>query len=101
MLDKLRKLVAVAEDIAAEVDESGYSVDGINVHVEGDQGFVRVGHHGIVGVTFSSDDNVHFPEYGIDYYTYLYDWRDGEWVERIPAEYYSGNKPEEVDDLPF
>lgn len=101
MLDKLRKLVAVAEDMATAWNDGGQSVEGVDVHVELNEGLVRVGVFGVVGVNFSSDDNVHFPEYGVDYYTYLYDWVDGEWVERIPAGHYAENKPEEMDDLPF
>ena len=102
MLIRFRELVAVAEEMATKWHNAGESVEGIDAQVEGSQGVVRVGVHAVVGITFSSDDNVHFPEYGVDYVSYYYDWRGEGWVQvqRI-VHTIDGTIYEEVDDLPF
>ena len=102
MLDRFKKLVAVAEEMATKRHNAGESVEGIDVQVEGSQGVVRVGVYAVVGVTFSSDDNVHFPEYGVDYWNYYYDWRGEGWVEHQPlVQTEAVGFCEEADDLPF
>ena len=102
MIDKFVKLVAVAEAMATAWNDAGDCVEGMDVQVECNQGVVRVGVFGIVGVNFSSDDNVHFPEYGVDYRNYYYDWIDGEWILNQPKVVgQSFVEVEEIDPLPF
>ena len=103
MLDRYKKLVAVAEEMVTRWNDAGECVEGLDVHVEYNQGLVRVGVHGVVGVSYSSDDNVHFPEYGVDYNRYHFEW-DGEgWVELKPMVHtIAVESCEEADDpLPF
>ena len=102
-MDMFRKLVAVAEEMAAKWTEKNLDVEGICAWVEGDKGFVKIGDWGVVGVTYSSDDNCQFPEYGVVYTHYIYDWIDGEWVENKPTvfEVASNSYVEEFDELPF
>lgn len=97
---KFKKLVAVAEEMATQWTEAGQSVEGIDVQVEDNHGVVRVGVFGIVGVSFSSDDNVHFPEYGIDYKSYEYEWIEETWVRKQPK-FLSAFLNEAEEELPF
>lgn len=102
-MDMFRKLVAVAEDMATKWTEKNLSVEGLCAWIEEDRGFVKVGTMGVVGVTYSHDDNCQFPEYGVVYTHYIYDWIDGEWVENKPTvfEVASNSYVEEFDELPF
>ena len=102
MIDKFKKLVAVAEDMAARWSQSGECVEGVVVDVEGDFGVVRIGVHGVIGSNFSHDDNVHFPEYGVAYHSEPFNWEDGDWRKALPQPMvWSGVEEEEVDELPF
>jgi hypothetical protein len=102
MIDKLNKLVAVAEEMATKWNESGECVEGVVVEVEGNFGVVRIGVHGIIGSNFSHDDNVHFPEYGVVYYSEPFNWEDGGWKEALPQPMvWSGVAEEDADELPF
>ncbi len=102
MIDRYLKLVAVAEDMAAEWSGCGLSVEGVAVEVEGNFGVVRIGVHGIIGSNFSHDDNVHFPEYGVVYYSEPFNWEDGGWKEALPQPMvWSGVAEEDADELPF
>jgi len=103
MIDKFRKLVAVAEDMAAQRNEMCVGVDGIDVHVEGHEGMVRLGMMGEYAVYYP-DENQYMPEYGMDYVTYYYTWVDDAWVKKEPV-YLVANSPfeenQEFDELPF
>lgn len=83
MIDKFRKLVAVAEEMATEWNNAGDCVEGMDVQVQGSRGVVRVGVMREYPVYFP-DENVYMPEYGVDYIDYYYNWVDGEWVREFP-----------------
>lgn len=102
-MDRFKKLVAVAEDIASKWNEKALSVEGVCAWLEGDKGFVKVGTMGVVGVTYSHDDNCQFPEYGVVYTHFIYDWVDGDWKEIVPTvfEAASGKDVYMFDELPF
>jgi hypothetical protein len=103
MMDKFKKLVAVAEDMASKWNQKALSVEGICAWVEEDKGFVKIGTMGIVGVTYSHDDNCQFPENGVVYTHYTFDWIDGEWKELVPTpfEVMAGSDIDMFDELPF
>ena len=48
MLDRFKKLVAVAEEMVTEYNEVGHNVESIVVDVEGDFGVVCIGVFGLV-----------------------------------------------------
>ena len=81
MIDRYKKLVAVAEDMATRLNDAGVSVDGVVVEVEGHGGIVRIGSCDIIGSSYCSDDNVHHPVFGVDYRSYYFSWINGEWIE--------------------
>lgn len=98
MIDKFRKLVALAESIATRYNDAGDTVEGFNVHVELNNGFVRVGimqEHAV----YHPDENVYMPEYHVSYNTYMYDWVDNKWVKKVTT--YAPLDEDEVDELPF
>lgn len=101
MLDKFRKLVAVAEEMATAWGEYGESVEGLDVQVEGSQGCVRLGRMTQFAV-YHPDENVYMPEYGVDYNTYYYNWIDGEWVKQSPkVSERVAVEEQESDELPW
>lgn len=103
MMDKYNKLVAVAEDMAAVWNEAGNDVSGIKVCMEDNVGWVGLGQWCVVGRYYSSDDNVVFPEYGIDYKMYYFTWTGSEWIEdkrEVRVELVQ-TEEEEWDELPF
>ena len=102
-MDRFKKLVAVAEDMASKWNEKALSVEGICAWVEVDKGYVKIGTMGIVGVTWSHDDNCQFPEYGVVYTHIAYEWVDGDWKEIVPTvfEVASGKDVHMFDELPF
>lgn len=103
MIDRFKKLVAVAEDMASKWNDKNLSVEAICSWVEEDKGFVKIGTMGVVGVTYSHDDNCQFPEYGVVYTHYTFDWIDGEWKEIVPTvfEVMAVSDLELFDELPF
>ena len=68
MLDRFKKLVAVAEEIVTEYNEVGHNVESIVVDVEGDFGVVCIGVYGLLSSHYCPDDNVVHPDYGVVYY---------------------------------
>jgi hypothetical protein len=106
MLDKYRKLVAVAEDMAAEWHECEMSVEGIQVSVELNVGIIRIGMMREYAV-YCPDENQYEPSYAMDYTDTYFDWVDGDWVKRVPevVEYkrphLEYNPFEYIDELPF
>ena len=102
MLDKFNKLVAVAVAMATQRSENEVSVNGMDVHIEENSGFVRFGMWREYAVYYP-DENQYMPEYCMDYATYYFGWKDGEWVERketsIPA--FDKLVETEADELPF
>jgi len=104
MLDKFRKLVAVAEEMATSWNEMGLDVSGMEVQVEGHGGIVRVGTWREYAV-YHPDENQHMPEYCMDYTTYYYTWIDGQWMKDEPMIVEAASpfemREEEIDDLPF
>jgi hypothetical protein len=104
MINKYKKLVAVAEDMAAVWNEAGNDVSGIKVCMEDNTGTVSLGEWCVVGRYYSSDDNVVFPEYGIGYKMYHFTWVDDAWVEDKPEiveRIHVQEDEEEWDELPF
>jgi hypothetical protein len=104
MLDRFQKLVAVAEAMVAEWHERSLGVNGMNVHVEYNQGFVRLGMVREYAVYYP-DENQYMPEYAMDYVTYYFTWVDDTWVKDVP-ECLEAPKPvyvkeEDWDELPF
>jgi hypothetical protein len=104
MLDKLNKLVAVAEAMAAQRNEMCVGVDGIEVQVDGHGGIVRLGMMREYAV-YHPDENQYMPEYGMDYDSYYFTWVDDTWVRNV-SEYLEAPSPvyvqeEDWDELPF
>lgn len=104
MLDKLNKLVAVAEAMAAQRNEMCVGVDGIEVQVDGHGGIVRLGMMREYAV-YHPDENQYMPEYGMDYDSYYFTWVDNDWVRNV-SEYLEAPSPvyvqeEDWDELPF
>ena len=97
MIDRYKKLVAVAEDMATRLQDAGVHVDGCDVHVENERGIVRLGLWVVVGSTYCSEDNIFEPEFEIDYRTYHFYWSGEEWKEEIVVEIVE----EDYDELPF
>ena len=83
MLDKYRKLVAVAEDMAAEWHECEESVEGIELSVELNVGTISIGRMREYAV-YCPDENQYMPDYAMDYRNTYFDWVDGDWVKRVP-----------------
>ena len=109
MLDKYRKLVAVAEDMAAEWHACEESVEGIELSVELNVGTVSIGRMREFA-TYHPDENQYEPDYAMDYTKTVFDWIDGDWVKRVPeiVKYESKFDPfvttdpfAFVDELPF
>ena len=102
MIDSYKKLVAVAEDMAAEMAEAHGSLEGISIEVEGDMGVVRLGVFGIVGSSYSPDDNVVFPEYGVVYKSIPFRWDGKSWKQAVRETVMCDTpEAEEWDELPF
>lgn len=102
MIDKFRKLVAVAEDMAAKWNEMGENVEGVVVDVEGDFGVVRIGVFGIVNSSYFPDENVVMPEYGVKYYGEPFNWDGNDWREALPQVIVNDVECEMIEDeLPF
>jgi len=103
MMYTFNKLVAVAEVMAAGWEDH-LSFAGLEVSVEGNQGFVRLGELKECAVYYP-DENVCMPEYCIDYITYYFSWLDGQWVKDEPMVVEAANpfeeREEEIDELPF
>lgn len=103
MMYTFNKLVAVAEVMAAGWEDH-LSFAGLEVSVEGNQGFVRLGELKEYPV-YSPDENVCMPEYRVDYHTFSFLWKDGEWVmQKREAERVVDLRQEtehELDELPF
>ena len=104
MIDKFKKLVAVAEAMAAEWGEMGVDVEGVEVQVEGLGGTVKLGTTH-VGGSYCPDDNVVHPVYYIGYDTRYYSWRDNSWVKDEPMIVGAPSpfevREQEIDELPF
>jgi hypothetical protein len=83
MLDKYRKLVAVAEDMASEWNDCEMSVEGIEVSVELNVGTVSIGMMREYAI-YCSEENQYEPSYAMDYTKTVFDWVDGDWVKREP-----------------
>lgn len=101
-----KKLVTVAEAMVASHEEFVADVESVEVSVTGNQGHIRLGFVGIVGSSYCSEDNVVYPEYGIDYKVYHYAFVEGEWSvlprEEVIVQSSSACVEEAwVDDLPF
>ena len=104
MLDRYKKLVAVAEEIVTEYHEVGHDVEGIVVDVEHDFGVVRIGVYGLLSSHYCPDDNVVHPDYGVVYYSEPFIWKEGKWEKPMaqPAPtMITSSFEEEVDELPF
>jgi len=103
MIDRLKKLVAVAEEMATEWNEACVGVDGIEVQVEGHGGIVRLGRVREYAV-YSPDENVYMPEYAMYYDNFYFTWVDDTWVRNV-SEYLKAPSPvyveQEEDELPF
>lgn len=104
MIDKFRKLVAVAEAMVAEWHEMCLGVEGMHVHVEYNQGFVRLGMVREYAV-YHPDENQYMPEYAMDYNTYYFTWVDDTWVRNVPERLEAPSpvyvENEDWDELPF
>ena len=104
MIDKFKKLVAVAEAMAAEWGEMGFGVDGIEVQVEGLGGIVRLGMMREFPVYYP-DENQYMPEYAMDYSSFYYTWGEYGWVKDEPMIVGAANpfevREQEIDELPF
>lgn len=102
MLDRFKKLVAVAEEMVTEYNNAGHNVDGMNVHVECNQGFIRLGTMREYAVYYP-DENQYMPEYALDYDTYYFTWVDNTWVKDVPKclEAPVHVEEEDWDELPF
>jgi hypothetical protein len=101
MIDMFRKLVAVAEERATALNNAGHNVDGMNVHVEYNQGFVRLGMVREYAV-YHPDENQYMPEYAMDYDSYYYTWVGEEWVYQVPKVYERvAVEEQEPDELPW
>jgi len=102
MIDKLNKLVAVAEAMATEWNEACIGVDGIEVQVEGHGGIVRLGRMREYPV-YHPDENVYMPEYAMYYDNYYFTWVEDTWVRNVSE--YQASTPvyveQEEDELPF
>ena len=104
MLDRFKKLVAVAEEIVTEYNEVGHNVESIVVDVEGDFGVVCIGVFGLVSSSYCLDENVVMPDYGVVYYSEPFTWKEGKWEKPMaqPAPtMITSSFEEEVDELPF
>jgi hypothetical protein len=104
MIDRLNKLVAVAEAMAAEWNEMCVGVDGIEVQVEGHGGIVRLGMMREFPVYYP-DENQYMPEYAMDYSSFYYTWGEYGWVKDEPMVVEAASpfevREEEWDELPF
>ena len=104
MLDRFKKLVAVAEEMVTEYNEVGHNVESIVVDVEGDFGVVCIGVYGLVSSSYYPDENVVMPDYGVVYYSEPFTWKEGKWEKPMaqPAPtMITSSFEEEVDELPF
>ena len=105
MIDRYKKLVAVAEDMATRLIELGVSVDGVVVEVEGHGGIVRLGSGDVIGSSYCPDDNVYQPVFGVDYRNYYFSWTSEEWIEDeiVPSQVFLAQIGEAnvEDELPF
>jgi hypothetical protein len=104
MIDKFRKLVAVAEEMATSWNENEVCVDAVEIQVEGHGGIVRLGRMREYAV-YHPDENQYMPEYAMDYDSYYYTWIDGRWMKDEPmiveARSPVWTEEEEWDELPF
>ena len=104
MIDKLNKLVAVAEEMATAWDDIRFNMSGIEVVVDGLGGIVRLA-VGREYPVYYPDENQYMPEYCVEYVSYYFSWIDGQWVKDEPMVVEAANpfeeREEEIDELPF
>jgi hypothetical protein len=78
-------LVAIAEELATKLAESGEAVmDALVIDTitdaTGTWGNIRIGVYGYSSPQFYPDENVYMPEYELEYFRYRYKFEDGVWV---------------------
>jgi hypothetical protein len=108
MIDKYKKLVVIAEAMAMEWNEKGFSLDSFNVKTEWLKGTVTLGSIQQCGSTYCPDDNVHYPVEEMVYMSVDFKWnfRDEKWEEvryekSVPQATVIGYVEEPWDELPF
>jgi len=77
-------LVAIAEELATKLAESGERVEDfleikMSTDPSGTWGAIRIGVYGIVGCDYNSDENATYPEYGLTIELFRYKLVDGDW----------------------
>jgi hypothetical protein len=108
MIDKYKKLVVIAEAMAMEWNEKGFSLDSMSVKAEMFKGTVTLGSIQQCGSIYCADDNVHYPVEDMVYITADFEWnyRDKRWEEvwygeSVPQCTVIGYVEEPWDELPF
>jgi hypothetical protein len=104
MLDRYKKLVAVAEDMATRISEHG-DVQSIEVTVSGKYGFIEIGVFCETGCTYYPDENQYMPEYGLvssgGNYIWLEDTQEWETEKQMRLEAELNAYENTMPDLPF
>jgi len=105
MLDRFKKLVAVAEEMVTAWEKYGMDVQGMEVLVEGEGGVVKIANVEVTG-SYCPDDNVVYPIYYVDYKSHYFTWIDNDWVRNEPISIIKEaispfEEKEEFDELPF
>ena len=84
MMNKFKKLVAVAEEMATQWELVSTDVEGIHVSVEGVKGIISLG--GVIEYpVYHPDENVYMPEYGLEYTRLEFKWVNDTWERVYPV----------------
>jgi len=112
-------LVAIAEELATKLAESGEAVEEALVidmitNATGTFATISIGVYGYSSCQYYPDENVYMPEYDLEYYRYHYNFVDEKWIQLVYrlgelvredlidiSESYQNLTEEERDELPF
>jgi hypothetical protein len=104
MLDRYKKLVAVAEDMATELSQHG-DVTSMEIFMGSKHSYVEIGLFCEVGGTYYPDENVVMPDYGVMYrrtnYIWLEDTQEWETEAQMRLEAEISAYEDTMPDLPF
>lgn len=119
MFNRYKMLVAIAEELATKLAESGEAVEEALVidmitNAAGTFGTISIGVYGYSGCQYYPDENVYMPEYDLEYYRYHYKFVDEKWIQLVYrlgelvredlidiSESYQNLTEEERNELPF
>ena len=105
MFNRYKMLVAIAEELATKLAESGEAVEEALVidmitNAAGTFGTISIGVYGYSGCQYYPDENVYMPEYDLEYFRYRYKFEDGIWLSEIELVHEAAQNSAETE-LPF